>query len=399
MPLTRHLYREDEVAAAAAFCLVRGRTQEAVFWCLELLDSGLVDRLFWALRAAWLFAYGIGFPGWILALEGAAAAEEIDGRAMLDLAIALARAGAATRDGSALALLGTAAGDVDTVRPGEACIPVARAEEGYAVLALQQGRARTAWAARPSWALIHGVATWRGSEVAAWVRALEEMADSDAIPEEARRAVAIAAVCLPRGELDRRLKRDWKGAPLPELEAALAEWSGLVGRRARRVYTIPWDCLYWITARGKAPVSVYDSNEKEIMGRLEKPAGIWNSEFWDEAAEEFGGWEAVRNDDEAREAFYEEYFPDDRPDEWSRKERAKSHGGGVLQRGQEATVGRWLQRWFGGLSSAVVWRGVETGIGELERRLGSGGLEEFWVVNLPPPSRIRPLRRKLIPPS
>ena len=91
---------------------------------------------------------------------------------------------------------------------------------------------------------------------------------------------------------------------------------------------------------------------------MERSAALWGSEFWDEAVAERGGWAAVRSDDAVREWFYDTFFPDDIPDEWSRADQAKSHGGGVLQRGMEATLAEWVRRWFGDFPCSVVWGGV-----------------------------------------
>ena len=91
---------------------------------------------------------------------------------------------------------------------------------------------------------------------------------------------------------------------------------------------------------------------------MERSAALWGSEFWDEVVAERGGWQAVRSDDAVREWFYDTYFPDDIPDEWSRIDQAKSHGGGVLQRGATATLADWVRRWFGDSPCSVVWGGV-----------------------------------------
>jgi hypothetical protein len=132
------------------------------------------------------------------------------------------------------------------------------------------------------------------------------------------------------------------------------------------------ESLYWRTDRGRR-LTVYESNDKELL-RLERPTGIWNSGYWDSVAEEHGGWGAVRSDDDAREAFYEACFPDDIPDEWSSKEREKSHGRGVLQPGGKATGTEWVRRMFTGrVSSYLIWQGVE------ECQLPSvETLEEAW---------------------
>ena len=54
MPLTRHIYTQDEVVAALMFCALRGKSVEATFWTLELLDSELVEEVMRALKQVWL---------------------------------------------------------------------------------------------------------------------------------------------------------------------------------------------------------------------------------------------------------------------------------------------------------------------------------------------------------
>jgi len=69
MPLTRHLYREDEVAAALMLCVDRGLVQEALFWSLELLDSGLTNQFYGALKTIWISSFSKSAPEWLSAFE------------------------------------------------------------------------------------------------------------------------------------------------------------------------------------------------------------------------------------------------------------------------------------------------------------------------------------------
>ena len=63
------------------------------------------------------------------------------------------------------------------------------------------------------------------------------------------------------------------------------------------------------------------------LGALEK--GWIGCPFWEEAVAEYqlnGRWQS----DDAREAFYDRYLVDDIPDEWTKAEKQKSHGDGLL---------------------------------------------------------------------
>jgi hypothetical protein len=354
MPLTRHLYREDEVIAALQLSVLRGRGTDACFWALELLDSSMSPQLEEAMERVWLYGFGASALSWHRAWRAAWAADELDEGRLLLLVAELARA-ASYRDASVVALLGAAlpvAAQPDRVNQwgyeGEGLTAFARA-------ALWQGKALLAWWALrtgelPAQEFLTTVATAKHG--AAGAEALKGL-DLDLVTHQ---AAAVAAICLPPPTFQASWTRELRAALAPEIATAVTEWQGLLGRRKRRALTVPVDCLYWATARGRT-MSVYDSNIKELY-RMERSAALWGSEFWDEAVAERGGWPAVRGDDAVREWFYETFFPDDIPDEWSRADQAKSHGGGVLQRGAEATLADWVRRWFGDFPCSVVWGGV-----------------------------------------
>ena len=344
MPLTRHLYKEDEVLAAMQWCILRGRCMEAAFWCQELLDSGMADALLGAMRSIWLFGFGIGALPWYKAFAAFAEADVLDAEEALRLVVALCRIGiAGGRDTSYLALMGSQA---PPDRVGLCVTPRGlKGVDAFFAAAVGQGRTITAWRAHASIAegTLARVGSWRHGEAGAEVVALL----GASYP-----AVAVAALCLERGALAQRWAKELPGIP-SEVGEAVEEWEACIGRRRRRQYSIPHDCLYLLTERGRS--CVYKSTEPQLRGSLERPGKLWGSVFWDGVAEEVGGWEAVRNNDEVRETFYGEYFPDDIPDEWSKADREKSHGVGALGRGCECSVERFFTRWFGQIPSAVVW--------------------------------------------
>jgi hypothetical protein len=356
MPLTRHLYREDEVIAALQLSVLRGRGQDACFWALELLDSSMSPQLEKAMDTIWLYGFGASALSWRRAWLTAWTAEELEESRVLLLVAELARA-TSCRDASVVALLGAAAPPAGAVQPdrvnewgyeGEGATAFVRA-------ALWQGKTLLAWWVGRAEGILTSeflAAVAEAKHGSAGVEALKglDLASTSAL------AVAVAAISLPPTTFQASWTRELRAELAPEIATAVAEWQGLLGRRRRRALAVPVDCLYWATARGRT-MSVYDSNVKELY-RMERSAALWGSEFWDEAVAERGGWPAVRSDDEVREWFYDTFFPDDIPDEWSRADQAKSHGGGVLQRGATATLSDWVRRWFGDFPCSVVWGGI-----------------------------------------
>jgi hypothetical protein len=390
MPLTRHFYKEDEVLASLMLSCLRGRLEEAAFWGLELLDSGLADEMILALRRIWLWGFGAGSAvtvGWILGFEEAIKGEELEADVLLRWCIELAHLGAARQQDISVAALVGLSWQQDSGQPDRvnrvAAFSSSNPLEQFLEAALRQGKTAAAWTAFRSledkavpiaaWGALAAAAEGCHRNGAAFLDCLAAMEDVELLP---RQAAGLAAVCH-RGLRSHKLQ-PLVPRPLEErLAAKIETWRQLYGRRARRCLTIPFDALPWLTQRGRC-LSVYDSNEKELL-RLERPTGLWGSQIWDEYAEELGGWEAIREDPAAREAFYERHFPDDIPDEWSRADRAKSHGSGTLQKGAKPDAARWFRTWFAPYASAVLWEGAKLALGSLGN-LGGAAAEpaEFW---------------------
>lgn len=343
MPLTRHLYPEDEVVAALQFCILRGRPVEAAFWCEELVYSEMIEPLFTGLRNIWLYGFGIGAISWFRAFQEISLKEELDLDELVGLVVGLCRLGLkGRRDITYLILAGTTA---EAEQAAYCILPkFLKEKDAYFVACIDQGRCISAWRAfgSISSATLKFAAQRKHGEAGAHICDLEP-------------ALAVAALCLPKGELSARLAEVVPGT-LSEVEQARADWAPL-GRRARRQYPIPHECLYWLTTRGAK--SVYESSEKLLRGSLERPGKLWGATYWDSVSDTVGGWEAVRSDPEVRMAFYDEHFPDETPDEWSTAEREKSHGRGASQPGTQPNAEKFLRNWFGRLPSAVIWNGVD----------------------------------------
>jgi hypothetical protein len=138
--------------------------------------------------------------------------------------------------------------------------------------------------------------------------------------------------------------------------------------RYRRIFEIPYECLYFFTKRGSLRIN--ETTESDLIYRLEEK--IVDSKFWSSLP--IGPY----SDDILREEFYAHYFPTDIPDEWSSQDRQKSHGTGVIPVGDSIDMtivfNRCLVRWFGLLPCRSIWNGW------------AGTLEVFmnlWATNHP----------------
>ena len=105
MPLTRNLYREDEVIASLQLCILRRRHVEAVFWATELLESQMVTEFLNAIRVIWLNGFGIAALSWYTEFKRVEALDELDFTTLIGLVISLSRQ--SNRDTSHIILAGT----------------------------------------------------------------------------------------------------------------------------------------------------------------------------------------------------------------------------------------------------------------------------------------------------
>ena len=110
--------------------------------------------------------------------------------------------------------------------------------------------------------------------------------------------------------------------------------------RKQRLYSVPWDCLFGMTTRGCG-----HSTEDELLSKLEK--GMRKSKVWQSRILPFQTSRGEWMNELIQERFYDTYFcyiEGDIPDEWSKEDRAKSHGPHITNC-QGGMFGRWWRNW------------------------------------------------------
>jgi hypothetical protein len=124
----------------------------------------------------------------------------------------------------------------------------------------------------------------------------------------------------------------FKGDPdITASKAKWAQWDSMIGRRKARVYAIPEAALTSKTTRGSL-LTKYTN-----IADIREPVGLLSEgcKFWQGALQAAGITTTDETvsfpNDEVLEKFYEEFFPDDIPDEWSTVDQQKSHGRGRLK--------------------------------------------------------------------
>ena len=293
--ITRHFYRLDEVQAALSFAIMKGRPLETAFWVQELLDSDRTAELQHTLIQAWLWFVLVNDPMWIAYLT--------------DPHQAAYRLTIGSKDNSLWALCCLLPNpDIlcstmpPTLKNSKTTL------ERYLAIALHQKKGQAA-----CWAALR-LAALGPLDLPHPLSPL--LADLD---PSLQICVSVLLACSPAA-------RTPFGVP-DEINAQLARWASLLGRRSRRCYGIPQECLYGLTRRG-------------CLGQKESTLRELRS-VHDLMIHEQGIGE------EGLEPFYQAMFPDDIPDEWSLADQMRSHGRGVLRASESGiSLSRLGAIWF-----------------------------------------------------
>jgi len=322
--LTRHFYRPDEVRAALLYSIMKGRALETAFWTQELLDSGL--SVWPILTEAWVWFSLATDPHWIT------------DRVESDPHLAAYRLASGPKDNSLWAVLCISPQEM----PDTLCANVPKSMpytkpclEKYLHIALHQKKGLAA-----CWAALR-----LGDEAAKQVTPL---------PLDLPKPLLICASVLKACS---RTVPEFRPPMNQEVLSHIAKWSAHQGRRSRRLYEIPMECLYGITARGCM------LQKASTLGEIRRINDILAAHI---------------TDDDELEAFYQSTFPDDIPDEWSLKDQKMSHGQGVLRTGEQLSLAKLGRIWFQA-ESVYAW-GFYEWTGE-DRYIESGGLDFHLIAN------------------
>ena len=102
-----------------------------------------------------------------------------------------------------------------------------------------------------------------------------------------------------------------------------------------RLYPIPVSYIYGITVRGRSSynnITQFDDIERYLPG----------CPFWEEKREEATTM--------YKEDFYDMYFPNGFPSEWSQEEKEKSHGNGLLEPNEKPSMWKYSMNFMSNIS-------------------------------------------------
>jgi len=399
--LSRHFYEIDEVHAALQYTTNRNDCIETVFWCHELLRSGYVEETISTLFESWLWNKGPFCLSWLLHAS-ALSNEELSEEDILLSVYQLSIVPYTRRDNSVWRILVLTAMDAppDRVTPNTPPeLPSTNEKEIYMMRALYQGKAYSAWwisrhlETERVWELLRWYAVRHGRpSLLSCFDLLEKYETllgyrSDEY-DVIIRCVAVLSTCLSPSQQE----MSWKALPNTldmRIQQAVTEWDNELGRKSHRRYAIPTCCLYGKTRRGTMR---WAQSTVQQLGELEE--GLKRCNFWIEAMEPYQTDNRWISDD-TRDAFYDTYFPDDIPDEWTKPEKQKSHGDGILGPKDTITLSKY-SRCFLDSCARFAWctPAIQT---FLEQKQGTTLDVIHWFPPVKPidSSQLRPVHRKV----
>ena len=320
MELTRNLYRLEEVKASLIFCLVNGKTKSALFWCEEILASECGWILGEVLLKSWIWyacPYDIAL---IYDIRNTDYDCDVDDAIILIIMRLMAAIQKGERNVIRSLTLGLRTHPTggytkkfkDPTDPTEQ-----KKTEIHHILsdAGCRGLGDRMWyylSRNLDFAPNLGLLV-RGSKKEKKIigNAIQTLIDLSV--NDGYKFPALAACCLVIScRSDKRKiickKSDFDSVPNHRL--SIASWLAKQGKRSGRIFDIE-------------PVGILGLRKQSSMQEIWDiyPALKEGTPFWKRITEAYD-----LADDSSRESFYDTWFPNDIPDEWSLDDQKKSHG-------------------------------------------------------------------------
>lgn len=322
--LTKHLYRMDEVLSSLRWSIITHNITDTAFWTLELFQSNMVQECTELLETLWL--YHIGFSSWF-SLRLILNIYETGNISQGDLlAITCAFSKRRKSDSTIFHLLLRGA----TWKYWKPNFPHAKEYQcvnDSVIDCLRRGKLQEAWLLgralneEENWAILDSFAKQLGrSEELQIIKQLRECRQESLAAGYVLVSISESIWQESQGSIENKI-------PI-EVSNSIAEWNSEkslpVQLKKRRALKPKPEALLYLTQRSEQ--SPYVSSESEIQGDLLE--SLKKSEYWSAILESYmtnGDWKLQRY----KEIFFDTYFPEDIPDEWSIADREKSHGRGL----------------------------------------------------------------------
>lgn len=362
MPLTRHFYSYDEVISALYYTVTKRVPDESLFWCQELLDSGYGGEIISTLFESWLFNSGPFCLQWLINSWNTLRSDEISETDILLATYQLNSIPVAQRDTSLWYILTSpfinkSVPDRVTNKTPKQWDNLDNSIETYFIRTIYQGKTTSAWwislyiSEKRVWELINwyinNVNIEYSDKYNICIEALQEYDQLLGYKSDEydiiMRCLAISMLSLNKSNRNKSFT-DLPNSIDSSYYQNILENNLTIGRKLHRTLSIPSSALY-----GKCFRSMIKWSQSTVNKINNIESNLIGCPFWDDAIQEFGiiEDETIKwNSDDSMEEFYDKYFPDDIPDEWTKSDKAKSHGDGLLGPTDKIKIGKYSRVHF-----------------------------------------------------
>ena len=338
MIYTRHFYRIDEVCAALEYEIQRKRVIESLFWVQELIDSEEIETIKETLFKAWF--HNIGLANIHILNDIVSITEKSD---ILTIVNTM---NYCKRDCTLpiMFLYGISSNtykntNVAFTLPEDLIVHDKKLETFIRACCL--GKYLDAW-------ILSNIILKEDFDK--YIIRIIKYKHNDVAPLDSEniymKCALVGIACLSSGTTNKielkEINEDYK--------KQIKLWNGLLGKRKRRIYQIPKDCLYGRTYRGT--LTHQKSNINELYDTQQLLEG---QQIYEEFIHIYDSFKDFKQKDKDYESFMDWYFPDDIPDEWSLEDQKKSHGYGVNQENDTPLMRRYFNRWVDLKNPCKIW--------------------------------------------
>ena len=350
---TRHFYRIDEVKSAIQFNIGKKNVEESIFWTKELIDSYEYDHLKQALYKSWFYIIGLGNIEILFKLLTLDIKLEKD---VLELVYAMTMLKNSMRDCTLPVMFLYGISNPKYKNKNiyfqlPICLMQSDSHVEAFIRASLLGKYLEAWLLYitniPSETILTKIVEVKYNNTV--VKDLFVLLLQSDMNKWFKYCSFIGLLCCKEDIIIR------SQGNIPRINddtyKRINYYVSLFGKKKRRIYNVPKDCLYGNTKRGG--MTYYDTNIHELY---DVEYILENSKVSDEIIERYGSYESFINEGvDEYEKFMDWYFPDDIPDEWSLDDQMKSHGFGVNQKEDKPILRRYIHRWIDMKSNCKIW--------------------------------------------
>ena len=353
---SRHFYRIDEVKSALQLCIHRKRIHEAIFWAKELFDSRSYDSLHETLIISWFHSIGLGN---IEILYDIVDMNLMDEHTILTIVYSMATMKDSYRDCTLpIMFLNGLSNNTYKNRNIYFEIPSVLVQSDPLIdtfiRAVLLGKYLDAWTlflsieSKESLVDIYKKIAHVKFESILIGQLINELIKLTIVNKWYIYTIIVGILSTYNKYIE-EIKYTLRKID-DETSEKIKLYSSLYGKRKRRIYTIPKDCLYGKTKRGNMTYQDTNINELYDIDYI-----IENSCIIEDIEENYGSYELFQEDTDAYDNFSNWYFPDDIPDEWSLEDQYKSHGYGINQKSDKPILRRYFTRWVDIKSNCKIW--------------------------------------------